>query len=123
MADRLERLEKLNEKLARLRELKKKIEQRIKKERALAIRYAKEIAFWFLEATGEPEAEQKGKVYDITLKYLESSLCKRAKHKRRCLEKKLKLVLEYKSEFKKAHLVAKRLLYHMESSEKKETES
>jgi len=119
MPDRHKRLEELNKKLARLRELKKKIEQKIKKERALAIRYAKEIAFYYLEASGE--SEKTGKPYEeIALEYLKEAICSRAKNKERCLYRKLKLIVEYESEFKKAHKLAKHLLRYLEKSGKGE---
>ena len=55
------------------------------------------------------------------MEYLKEALCSRAKNKEKCLYRKLKLVVEYESEFKKAHKLAKYLLRHLEKSEKGES--
>lgn len=115
MRNKQERIKELEEKLARLRELKKKIEQKIKKEQTLAVRYAKEMAYWYLEATEYDNAEK------VAIEYLKEALCSRAKYKEECLRKKLGLIVEYSDQFKRAHKLAKKLLSYLEREAKKES--
>jgi len=113
MPKKAKRLEELNKKLAKLKRLRRKIEQKIKKERALAVRYAKELAYCYLEAKGE--ADKTGKpIEEVAFEYLKDALCSRAKYKDRCVIRKLKLIIEYADQFNKAHLLANSVLKRIE---------
>jgi len=110
------RIEELERKIARLRELKKRIEQRIKKERSLAFRYAKEVAFYYLETlvvARESEASRN----DLAIEMLEQALCSRAKRKGNCLKKKLELLVEHGDEFPVVRNIARELLKHLMEKE------
>ena len=115
MKAKKKRLEEIEEKLARLRELKKQIERKMKKEKALALHYAKEVAYAFLEATGE--AEEKKQIDRIAIEYLKGTLCSRAKNKAQCLKNKLSLIAEYGDQFKKVNILAQRLLNYLNETE------
>ena len=91
MADKIDRLKKIEEKLKRLKELKRKIEKRVKKEQKLSYEYAKELVFWYSAI----KAQDKQNVQPKLLEKLKEVLCKRAKKKNKCLERKLKIVAEY----------------------------
>ena len=119
MPNRKERIEEINKKLARLRELKKKIEQKIKKEQTLALRYAKELAFCIIEA--EKEAKESGvPIKSLVIKCLKGAICSRAKNQLDCLKRKLRLIVDYGEQFKQMHNIAENLLRHIENSEKEE---
>jgi hypothetical protein len=105
MADKIDRLKKIEEKLKRLKELKQKIEKRIKKERKLAYEYAKEVIFWFSIIRRQQEQNYEFSLLDK----LKEVLCKRAKNKNKCLERKLKIIVEHAEE-EVVKKVAKKLL-------------
>jgi len=121
MASGKEKLQKIDEKIRRLKELKRKIEKRLKKEKKLAYELAKELVFWYFSF----QLEFYGKQVDfvkLVIERLEEALCKRAKDKVGCLKRKLEIVLEH-SEVRLARDVAKKILEHMEQNleEKKES--
>jgi DNA repair ATPase RecN len=82
--DSYSRIQKIEERIKKLRELKKKITKKLKKEKKVAEELAKELSFLYLE------------YHDNLQKLIEKlteKLCKRAKHKERCLKRKLELIV------------------------------
>jgi len=119
MANIEEKLKRVSERIQRLKELKQKIEKRIKKERKLAYEYAKEIVFWYFSLM--VEYKKKG-AEDIAIKVivekLKEVLCRRAKDKIRCLHRKLEIVAEH-SESDVAKKIAYEVLRLIEEEQSK----
>ena len=94
--------EEIERKIERLKEKRKKLELKLKQEQAIAMRYAKEIAFCFSLYKKYRNGWELD--FDGFLKCLTKSVCKRAKDKMKCLNERLTFVRKY---YEGNHLLAK----------------
>jgi intein/homing endonuclease len=108
---RIEDLQKIEEKLRKLKERKKQLEQKIKREKAIAYRYAKEFAFCYLNSFKEGENGKLIFLEDDFWQCFGNALCKRAKDKQKCLKERLRFLGEYAKELfpRLLHFIRKRL--------------
>ncbi len=98
MRDIKELYEKIERKIEELKRKRKELERKLKQEKAIATRYAKEILFCFAITNKriEKEGSQKWELNQNALfECLVKSLCKRAKHKTKCLKERIRFTLKY----------------------------
>jgi intein/homing endonuclease len=113
---RIEDLQKIEEKLKKLRERKKQLERKIKREKAIAYRYAKEFAFCYLNSIKESKNGELVFLKHEFWRCLGDALCKRAKDKQKCLKERLRFLSQYASE------LFPNLLYFIRKQLEKESE-